>query len=293
MRTLGTNPSWTYRIGFNAAIDFCIWILEVDGLRISPFNLHPDGNKSLRASGLNADNWRSWFAKVASSQDQKQSPPTLWNGGSETRAALEKLWEAYQLLSDQRGSWDEKIGRKLEKELPNLWNDLKPYHTSLNSLTIDLVNYSKEVVEVVSPTSVIFSIVHGDIKSETFHSSILEVARKLASQSPARRSKSINAARHRVPQNEENMNVPKLSVQNQEEVLKELRILQPGETKKSKISRFVDHFVILDIDGMEIAIVPESIAHQPDKDLEVSQEVEIRVLQSNSDQFSVGFKLIS
>jgi hypothetical protein len=292
MRILGTNPSWTYRIGFNAAIDFCVWILEVDGLHIPPFNLHPDGNKSLRASGLSTDNWRSWFAKVATSQDQQQSPSTLWNGGSEMRAALEKLWEAYQPLSGQRGIWDEKIGRKLEKELPNLWNDLKPYHTSLNSLTIDLVNYSKEVVEVVSPTSVIFSIVNGDINSETFHTYILDVARKLASQSPTRRSKSINAVRQGVPQNEENMNIPKLSVQNQEEVLKELRSLQPGGTKKSKISRFVDSFVILDIDGMEIAIVPESIARQPDKELEVGQEVEIRVLQSNGDQFSVVFKII-
>lgn len=292
MRVLGTNPSWSYSIGFNAAIDFCVWILEVDGLHVSPFNVHPDGNKSLRASGLNADNWRSWFAKVASSQNQQQSPSTLWSSGSEMREALEKQWEVYLLLSDQRGSWDEKIGSKLAKELPNLWNELKPYHTSLDPLTIDLVNYSKERVEVVSPTSVLFTIVNGDINSETFRASILDVVRMLASHSPTRRSKSINAVRQGVPQNEENMNVPTLSVQNQEEVLKELRILQPGETKKSKISRFIDSLVILDIDGMEIVVLPESIVRQPDKELEAGQEVELRVLQSNRDQFSVVFEIL-
>ncbi len=292
MHILGTNSSWTYSIGFNAEIDFCVWTLEVDGLHIPPFNFHPDGNKSLRASGLNANNWRAWFAEVATSQDRQQSPPTLWNGGYEVGEALEKLWEAYQLLLAQRGSWDEKIGRKLEKELPHLWNDLKPYHTSINSLTIDLVNYSKEIVEVVSPTSVIFSIVNGDINSASFHTNILDVMRKLASQSPSSRSKSINASRQEVPQNQETMNVPKLSVQNQEEVLKELRSLPPGETKKSKISRFVDTFVILDIDGMEIAVVPISIAHEHDKELEIGQEVEIRVLQSDKDQFSVVFKTL-
>ncbi|GCF07526.1 hypothetical protein [Dictyobacter arantiisoli] len=293
MDPLSTGPSWTYSSGFNAAIDFCIWILEIDGIHIPPFDLHPEGNGSLRAKGLDTNNWRAWFARVVTSQDQRQSPATLWMSGSEMREALEKLWEAYLLLSDQRGSWDEKIGMKQNTVWPNLWNDLKPYHTSLDALTIHLVNYSKEMVEVFPPTSVVLSIVNGDISTESFTAYTLDAARKLASQFPSHRPKSINTAGQEVSQNQERMNSPRLSVQNQEAVFKEFRSLQPGDTKKCKISRFLDPFVILDIDGMEMAAIPEGIEHQPDKELEVGQEVEIRVLpRSTQDQIAMAFKII-
>ena len=103
MDPLGTGPSWTYSSGFNAAIDFCIWILEIDGMHIPPFDLHSEGNGSLRAKGLDANNWQAWFTRVVTSQDQRQAPATLWMNGSEMREALKKLWESISSLI--RSTW--------------------------------------------------------------------------------------------------------------------------------------------------------------------------------------------
>jgi hypothetical protein len=44
--------------------DFCVWILESDGLRVSPFDRHADGNHRLRSQGLDVETWRRWVRKV-------------------------------------------------------------------------------------------------------------------------------------------------------------------------------------------------------------------------------------
>ena len=58
-------------INFNIDIDYCVWILEFDGLLVSPFNHHPDGNSILRDRGLDESSWRSWLEKVVFTQDQR------------------------------------------------------------------------------------------------------------------------------------------------------------------------------------------------------------------------------
>lgn len=62
-----------------AAIDFCIWALEKDGLRVPPFDQHPDGDRSLRSSGLSAEAWKFWLTRTALLIDQRrhwQSDPS-------------------------------------------------------------------------------------------------------------------------------------------------------------------------------------------------------------------------
>jgi hypothetical protein len=55
----------------NRYIDFCIWVLQQDGLHVAPFSFHSGRNQLLQAAGLNADTWRSWCAKVLATKDQR------------------------------------------------------------------------------------------------------------------------------------------------------------------------------------------------------------------------------
>lgn len=57
------------QINPNFRIDFCIWILEVDGLHVPPFNLHPEGDLTLQNQGLDAESWQAWLANVVATQD--------------------------------------------------------------------------------------------------------------------------------------------------------------------------------------------------------------------------------
>src|SRR5258708_30030096 len=59
----GEKP-WSCSVSFNPYVDFCIWVLEADGLRVPPFDKHPSGDGTLQAAGLHADEWWSWFKVV-------------------------------------------------------------------------------------------------------------------------------------------------------------------------------------------------------------------------------------
>ncbi|MGF1490006.1 MAG: hypothetical protein ACFBSE_23205 [Prochloraceae cyanobacterium] len=55
--------------GFNSAIDFCIWVLELDGLLSRPFNQHLRGNGLLSKQGMDRSSWKNWLATVVALQD--------------------------------------------------------------------------------------------------------------------------------------------------------------------------------------------------------------------------------
>lgn len=67
--TLNPEVPWAIDQSFNTFVDFCIWVLEIDGLQVPPFDQHPEGNRILQNQGLNADNWRQWLATVVALQD--------------------------------------------------------------------------------------------------------------------------------------------------------------------------------------------------------------------------------
>lgn len=69
---LARNDSGT-RIGMelNDEVDFCVWILVVDGLQVTPFDRHPHGDGSLRALGLTQQSWRAWGARVVKAAEAR------------------------------------------------------------------------------------------------------------------------------------------------------------------------------------------------------------------------------
>lgn len=72
MQLLHSRHSWHYRQGDNPAVDFCLWALQVDGLRVPPFDQHPDGDGSLRTLGLTADDWQVWLLRTLDPVQSKQ-----------------------------------------------------------------------------------------------------------------------------------------------------------------------------------------------------------------------------
>lgn len=58
-------------LGFESIPDFCVWVLERDGLQVPPFDQHPDGNGELRDLGMTGEQWQAWFHKFVSLLDQR------------------------------------------------------------------------------------------------------------------------------------------------------------------------------------------------------------------------------
>lgn len=70
-----TEQPWGLNSGCNSNVDFCIWVLQVDGLRVPSFNHHPIGNQILQQVGFDAQTWNTWFTKVVATEDDR----LLWH----------------------------------------------------------------------------------------------------------------------------------------------------------------------------------------------------------------------
>jgi hypothetical protein len=53
-------------------VDFCIWVLEVDGVHIPPFDRHPAGSGPLATSGMPPGQWHDWIHAVALAVDRQE-----------------------------------------------------------------------------------------------------------------------------------------------------------------------------------------------------------------------------
>lgn len=70
-------------------VDFAVWVLIYDGLRVQPFNSHGEGFNDLQALGLNQRSWSLWFRKLV----MLQHPGVRL-----------QYWEKAQLIAHKRGS---------------------------------------------------------------------------------------------------------------------------------------------------------------------------------------------
>jgi hypothetical protein len=71
MMNLSNSDRWIIGIESGGHLNFCVWILMQDGLKISPFDCHPEGSRELRNLGLNSQNWWLWFNRIMISSDQR------------------------------------------------------------------------------------------------------------------------------------------------------------------------------------------------------------------------------
>jgi hypothetical protein len=238
----GEKP-WSCSFSFNPCVDFCIWVLEADGLHVPPFDHHPSGGGPLQAAGLHAEEWWSWFKFVVNLQHQQAmalqdparsftnewwksvqekgglpqdihleafkqltatynetlretiqaqpatffpliaqayNPPAVWTGNPAVGARLAELWEQYQPLSNTRRGWEKGLGRRWSQAKGDgtgeqLWKDLEPYRTQLDSLIIHFVAYPQPVECIVHPVSIILAVANGQLDGSDFRRRVLDV----------------------------------------------------------------------------------------------------------------------
>lgn len=99
MFRIGTENPWSCSYGFDMNADFCLWVLAMDGLQVSPFEHHPAGNGVLQASGLNAENWLVWTHKVISTNGRQQH-----NARQQHVQLTNRLWATMQAEGGLPGS---------------------------------------------------------------------------------------------------------------------------------------------------------------------------------------------
>lgn len=218
MRLLHSRNSWSYSHGFQMGVDFCIWVLLADGLRVPPFDQHDDGDGSLRALGFNAANWRAWLANVAQRHDDARAllqgqarnrppgplprelmrqigeahmPVLAWNGDSVLRDRLSELWEQYGPLSNERKRQETPLSNRLmkaeQKSKTRLYDELLPYAKHLPTLMIHFVDYPKALDYLIPPVSLVMSIKENTPDVEGFRLRVLAAASELAARNSGRR----------------------------------------------------------------------------------------------------------
>lgn len=65
------QQEWSLNSCYNRNIDFCVWVLQVAGLQVSPFNYHNFSNQVLQQAGLDAQAWLTWLTLVVATQDNR------------------------------------------------------------------------------------------------------------------------------------------------------------------------------------------------------------------------------
>lgn len=71
----GIEQPWDLNQGSNRNVDFCVWVLQVDGLQFHPFTHHASGNRILQKLGLDVQTWTTWVRNVVASQSNQ----LLWH----------------------------------------------------------------------------------------------------------------------------------------------------------------------------------------------------------------------
>jgi len=224
MHLLGSRNTFSYSNGFNMMVDFCIWVLEVDGLQVTPFDQHPEGDGSLRAVGLDAGGWQSWLIRVVNLQyEQRQTnmklvledplnmqkrdfrsffipevhnPPMAWKGDATIGSRLVELWEQYKPVSNERRKWETKQLRTIRKEdrkgSKRLYDELQPYHSLLPMLEILFVSYAQPINYLIFPVSVIMTATEGQPDVAEFRERVLDAAAGLTANKSTQRRKQSN-----------------------------------------------------------------------------------------------------
>ncbi len=173
--------AWHWSEDALEAANFCVITLIRDGLRVPPFDQHPDGDGVLRNFGLDAEAWLAWVREVvtararlqelfsASPGDRPQEvtalvrgPAALCPGDERLRAALDGMWISHRASLD---AWKRsmtsgplaKQRRGSGREGRDQWRALAAFRERLPTLSVLLVGYPVPTVMPVPPTTLLLA----------------------------------------------------------------------------------------------------------------------------------------
>jgi hypothetical protein len=178
----GSSDPWYWAEDAFPPVAFCVRALVVDGLPVSPFDRHADGDGRFRELGLDAGLWRDWVAAVVRqhatigelartlgtsvargpSQDQARAaaevlrlPGSFCPGPNELRAQLNDLFTE---LAPAGEDWKRRMSdvprlHGSGRQQRALWKALTPFHDRLAPLSVFLVEYAEPVIMPLPPAT--------------------------------------------------------------------------------------------------------------------------------------------
>ena len=158
-------------------VAFCLWALRRDGIKASPFDRHPDGDRLLRSAGLDVDGWMRWIRAVVGAQERfaqamddgvasKDSLALRRLGRSaadpvrfappKVRRVLSDWWREYR---DEGRAWRSSAHRGLISSLD--WSGQRAFVASLGELggvRLYLASYPVPIAMGVAPGTIVLGI---------------------------------------------------------------------------------------------------------------------------------------
>jgi hypothetical protein len=204
---MNATSVWTEDVSL--PLDFAVRILERDGLRVLPFDVHPDGDGSLRALGLEATTWTAWVNAIVEGERALASTANALEIPLRASEAMDRLTDQ---IRDRETPWKAITGSdQLRMRLGALWGDYReegarwqhtyaltrrhvhmaPENQRLLSralerlpgapqLSVFVVRYSSPVVMILPPDVCIVGRSYPDRGGRTFSGQIQNGARALA-----------------------------------------------------------------------------------------------------------------
>jgi hypothetical protein len=191
MHPFGSSDNWSWSSDAFPPLWFCVRSLIYDGLRVAPFDQHPDGDGRLRALGLDAEAWHAWVAGVLRQHEQigefaqamrPNQPPSeaerqrvlaaakvLTRPGSFCPGSdelKEELNDLFVPLYQNGEDWKARIFSAMPTlhgtggQGRNLWQALEPFHDRLPRFEVFLVEYPVPAVMTMPPSTGIIAPAH-------------------------------------------------------------------------------------------------------------------------------------
>lgn len=156
---------WTFVLSTRMDIDFAVWALVQDGLRVSPFDSHAEGNGELRTRGLDEIGWVAWVDGLVTSSRWGDcgNPDAAWTGSYAAREQLQHLWPVYRRISRDLSRLEAAISSPpYQNMVSHLWCDLKRYHRGIQPpFVIDFVRYPVTTEFLLPPSTLVLGFPAG------------------------------------------------------------------------------------------------------------------------------------
>lgn len=182
MFAAGSSDRWYWGEDAFPPIAFCVRALVLDGLRVPPFDRHPDGDGRLRRLRLDAAMWREWVASVLrqhatigeharslgtpfargplreearAAAEVLRQPGSFCPGSAELRSQLNDLFTSYAPAGEdwKRRMSDFPLLHGSPRHQRELWKGLTPFHGRLAPLSVFLIEYEEPVVMTLPPAT--------------------------------------------------------------------------------------------------------------------------------------------
>ena len=104
---------------FTATIDFCVWVLEKDGLQIPPFTYHSSGENMLSSIGLDAESWESWVRNITIKQDPRLALKIEEDINSYVERKVQKFIASLRHIENELDQYADQDKVRIEQAIEN------------------------------------------------------------------------------------------------------------------------------------------------------------------------------